>query len=151
MIKKSFYVFIVFALFGCSTVSIPNYVQDKNPYKKIIYSPYDDVLMAVMQTIEDAGWTITSSKDPVIFEQSKIIDSNAKQTLLFTDTRSFPVVVGTRYAKLNAYIRFAAVNETEVELRYLTVNSVLFKSFNSYKHDMAVERMFKNVEKHLNP
>ena len=52
---------------------------------------------------------------------------------------------------MNAYVHEIANSEIEVEIRYLTVTSMMFKSFYGYKKDQAVERIFSKIEESLHP
>jgi len=147
--RKILSVFLLLVLTGCSSVRVPNYIQDRHPYKRTFYVQFDKVRETAIQTFEEFGWTIKKESEPALFERERESGSSGKQTLLLTEIRETSLFIGSRYARLNAYLRETANNETEVELRYLTVTSVPFKSFNMYKNDGAVERIFKHIEEEL--
>jgi hypothetical protein len=147
--RKVLSVFLLLALGGCASVTIPNYIQDKYPYKRTFYAPFDQVREAAVQTFGEFGWTIGKESEPALFERERESGSS-KQTLLFTEIRQTSFFVGSRYARLNAYLRATADHETEVEIRYLTVTSVPFKRFHHYKNDRAIERIFRHIEGKLN-
>jgi len=57
--------------------------------------------------------------------------------------------LGTRYARINTYVQTGTDNTVDLELRYLTISSILFKEFYSYKKDRYAERFFKIFEENL--
>lgn len=146
--KKILFVFLLLALGGCASVTIPNYIRDRYPYKRTFYAPFDEVRAAVVQTFEELGWRIGRESEPALFERQR--ESGRRQTLLFTEIRQTSLFVASRYARINAYVAATADNETEVEIRYLTVTSMPFKRFDGYRNDRAVKRIFKHMEKTLN-
>ena len=148
-IKKIVLVFLLVNMTGCASITIPNYIQDKNPYEKVFYASFDTVREVTTKAFEESGWTVEKESEPALFERERDLKSGTKQTLIFTEVRQVPFFVGSRYARVNAYIHETANNETQVEIRYLTVTSVMFKSFYGYKHDQAVEYLFSKIEKNL--
>jgi len=150
MPKKILLILVSLCLFGCSTVNIPKYIKDEKPYKQIVYANFEETLEAATKALSDAGWEIISKSDPNVFEHSASKDPNGQHLLLFTDVKELPLFLGTRYARINTYLRSTSrANETEVEIRYLTVNSVAFASFKNYKHPVAIERIFNDIKNYL--
>lgn len=148
--KKVLSVLLLVTLIGCASINIPNYIQDKHPYKRTLYASFDKVHEMTVQTLEDFGWRIERESDPGLFERERENgESRNKQTLIFTEIRKTSLFVGSRYARMNAYLRETADNATEIEIRYLTVTSALFKSFNDYRNDRAVERILDRIEEAL--
>ena len=146
--KKFFLLLIIFMLSGCTTVNIPNYIQDKNPYKQTYTASFENVLMAASKALEHSGWVVTNKYDPAVFEQNKELNfSGAKQLMLSTNVRQTPFIFGTRYGRVNAYIRTIDEKSTEVEMRYVTVTSIPFKNFNSYRNDRAIKHILDSIEK----
>lgn len=137
---------LLFCLVGCSSVNIPNYIPDKHPYKKTFYGEYSEVLKAAEQTLKEYGWEITGRADPNVFERTASGDKIGEQTLLFTRIRETSLVVGSRYARLNAYIRSGDDHSCEVEIRYVTVSSTTVKNFYNYRKDNLIEKMFNRIE-----
>jgi len=149
-ISTSILIFLLAVLTGCTTVSIPSYLHDKNPYKKTFYSAYDQVLNATKMVLEDKGWVISGTSDPSVYERNKVIgDFKGQSTLIFTDVRQMGLFFGSRYARVNVYVTENPNNATEVEVRYLTVNSMTVKTFENYKHDASVKNIFNAIEKRL--
>lgn len=150
--KNILSIVLLLTLVGCATVTIPNYIQDKNSYKRTFYADFDKVRQAVVQTLEEFGWMVEKESDPSVFEQGRGSQASDQQTLIFTRIRQTSVFVATRYSRLNVYIQAAEENNAnEVEIRFLTVTSVSFKDFNNYKHDKAVERIYKHIDGKLKP
>ena len=144
---KKFLLFLTMFLVGCTSVNIPNYIPDKYPYKKTIYGDYAKVFKATEQTLNEFGWMITGRADPSVFERSTSEGSRpTQQTLLFTKVRETSLVVGSRYARLNAYVRSSDDKTCEVEIRYVTISSTSVKNFYNYRKDHLIERMFKRIE-----
>lgn len=150
MMKKYFLFSLLVFLIGCASIDIPNYIKDENPYRKNFNASYDDVLEATKQALTDSGWEITKSSDPAIYDQSLVLKKEGKQVLIFTDVRELGLVVGTRYARINTYVQSIQDDVTEVEIRYITANSVGFKTFYNYTHDQSVKRLFYLIERKLN-
>lgn len=144
--KKIFLVLCAVVLAGCVSAKIPTYLKDNVPYKKNFYAGYDETLAAVEQTIADLGWKVASKSDPTIYEAQVVTDDiNRQEILIFTEIRQMPFMLGTRYSKMNIFVRRLS-ETTEIEIRYVTITSTLFKSFESYKHDAAVARVFEHIE-----
>jgi len=148
--KKILCVFLLLVLAGCASVSIPHYIQDKYPYKRTFYAQFNEVREIVMRAFERSGWAIEKESEPALFERESGLRSGGKETLFFSKIRQTSLFVGTRFSRVNAYVRASSDNETEVEIRYVTVTSAAFKNFNDYKNDRAVERIFKYIEERLN-
>lgn len=149
--KKFLVIILVLTISGCASVTIPNYIQDKSPYKQTYYAPFNIVQESAIKALEDFGWAIEKESDPALFERRRDIgNSNQEQTLLFTKIRQFSFFIGSRYTRLNLYLRVTADKATEVEIRYLKVTSVLFKNFYRYRSDHYVDRIFKRIEEGLN-
>ncbi len=148
--KKILSIISCLILSGCSTVNIPSYIQDKHPYEKKFYASFDKVLKATKETLQDFGWKIVEEADPSAFEVAKKSDNPQSQhVLLFTGIRQTSLFLGSRYARLNIYVEAINDTTTGLDLRYVTVNSIPFKSFTSYQNNRAVERIFAHIEKKL--
>ncbi len=148
--KKLLGVLMLLTLVGCATIAIPKYLQSEKPYKKTFYARFEDVLPATIRTLEADGWKIVERADPDVYEMRAGEDIHqGKQILLITNIRKLPVFVASRYARLNVYVTAGVENSTEVEIRYLTVNSVTFKTFRDYTHDQKVERLFKKIDDNI--
>ena len=143
-------VLFVLIFSGCSTTQIPGYIVDKYPYKKTFLADFDEVLKAATETFKDLGWTIVKTADPAEYERVQAAEEpSARQVLLFTEIRQDSLFIGTRYTRLNAYLRQTQDKTTEVEIRCLTANAFFFKTFYHYKNNKAAERMFKHIQRLL--
>ncbi|MDO8581163.1 MAG: hypothetical protein Q7S13_06760 [Candidatus Omnitrophota bacterium] len=149
--KRSWFLILLLTLVGCTTVTVPGYIQDQYPYKRNVYGEFDQVLKATVKAFEAYGWQITNSSDPALYEQGKEMAQGAgQQVLLFTDMREHNFFIGTNYYRLNAYVRSLSNGEAEVELRYFKMTSLPFKNFSHYRHDKLVGRILTRIEKELN-
>lgn len=146
---KKIFLICLLSVFGCATATIPLYLPNKKPYVKRFYATYDDTLAAVNETLKDLGWTVEKTTDPTVYEQPREEVYEGGQMLLLTAIRETRLVVGTRYARMNIYLR-SQKTLSEVEIRYLTVNSMTFRSFKDYTNDSEVKRIFGHLEEILN-
>ena len=147
--RRFFLITMVLMLSGCASVSIPNYIYDEHPYKRTVYAPFDKARDATAQTFEEFGWMVEKESNPSLFEREKVGEEGKRQTLILTEVRQSYFFLGSRYSRVNAYLREIADKETEIEIRYLRVTSILFKSFYHYTNDKMVERIFNHIEQKL--
>lgn len=142
--------FVLLTFMGCSTAHIPSYIQDKSPYKQTFYGTYEEVLNATLQALEDHGWLVERTTDPSVYERSKTtVDPNARSVLIMTKVKKYPKMTGSRYGRLNIYLVTNTSESTDLEVRFLTVNSLTFKSFKNYRHDDGVQALFQSIEKKI--
>ena len=150
LMKRALLILMSIFLVGCASTQVPSYVKDTNPYKFKLYASYPKSLTATKQALESNGWSIQSVSDPGIFEQEKKkTDPNTQQILLITNTKDIPMFLGTRYARLNVYLTSADVNQTDLEIRYVTINAAMFGSFENHKHPIAVDNLYNDIDKLL--
>ncbi len=148
--KKLFLLLLAFVLTGCSTVKIPEYIQDENPYTKNFFSSYPATLKAVQEVLSDLGWVIEELKDPSVYERSEGLDDPfSEKVLLITEVKEKAFVVGTRYSRLNVYVSSIEQDKTVVEVRFLTVTAMPYSSIRSYEHEFSAERILKKIEEKL--
>jgi len=141
---------LILTLGGCASINIPNYIHDKHPYQQTYYASFDKVHNATIEALKDLGWAIEKETDPALFERTRETKNESRQQILiFTEIRQLLFFVGSRYARVNVYLQITADKATEVEIRYVTVTSMLFKSFYDYKNKKAVNRIFKRIEENL--
>lgn len=141
---------VVLSIAGCTSVEIPPYVQDKNPYIQKFYAGFDEVLNAATITLEGQGWKIEKQTDPSVYELTKLSDgSPSREILVVTQVRMTSFFLGTRYSKLNVYVRALTERSTEVEVRSLNITSLPFKSFRGYKRDRFVKKFFDQIQSRL--
>ncbi len=137
-------------LTGCATTDIPSYLQPKKPYLKRYYANYEKSLSSVKTILAELGWTLEESTDPGVYEHTRFNDLDENQLLLVTAVRPTPMLVGTRYARMNIYLR-SKKDVTEVEVRYLTTTSTALNNFSTYNNDSAVKRFFERLTDVLPP
>jgi len=149
--RKVLSLFLVLTLAGCASVTIPNYIQDKNPYKRTFYSDFTYTKNTVLQTLKEFGWAVEQEADPGTFDRAmESVAGQGEQVLLFTRVRQTSFFIGSRYARMNIYLRVLSDKATEVEIRYLNITTVPFKHFHDYTNDASIERLFKHIEGLLN-
>lgn len=134
---------------GCVSVQIPQYLQDKHPYKREYFASYDKTLEAVKKVLKNNEWKIASTADPVVFEAAQNKSSEDQRILLFTESRQTSMFLFSRYSQLNIYVR-ALMNATEVEIRYAAVVPVPFKQFRTYRNDSFVHKLLDQIADWLN-
>lgn len=141
---------IVVSLFflGCATANIPIYLPEKKPYAKRFYADYDAILSATETTLKDLGWSIEDQVNPSVYEAARSTDLNEKQLLVVTAVRQLPFFVGTRYARINIFLRSRA-GISEVEIRYLTVSTIAFMKMRDYSNDAESRRIFGKIDEVL--
>lgn len=146
MTKKFICLLALFSLMGCTSTMIPIYVVDKYPYKKTSLAGFDETLQAAKETFKDFGWAIARETQPSEYERSAADREGSRQILLLTEIRQTSLFIGTRYLRLNVYLRETQDKTTEMEIRYLAVNAFFFKTFYHYKNDKLAERIFKHIQ-----
>ena len=140
---------LIFACAGCVSVQIPQYLQDKYPYKKEFYANYEETLSTVKKILKSSGWTISSTSDPSVYEEnSQNKYSQGQKILIFTQEKQTSMLLFSRYTLLNIYVR-ALKNSTEVEIRYEALTPFPFKQFRSYRNDSFVNKLFSQIAQRL--
>ena len=137
--------FYVLACAGCVSVQIPQYLQDKHPYKKEFYANYEETLAAAKKILKNSGWVISSTSDPSVFEETpQNKHPEGRNVLIFTQEKQTSMLLFSRYTHLNIYVR-ALKNSTEVEIRYESVTPFPVKQFRSYRNDSFVNKLFNQI------
>lgn len=140
------FVCVVFLLAGCVSASLPQYLSDKNPYKKEFFVSYEKSVETVKASLAELGWKITAEGDADVYERNT--SPEEKRVIIFSEIRQTPMFLGSRYARLNVIVR-GVQDKTEIEIRYVTITSVLFRNMESFKNDAAVQRIFEHIKKNL--
>lgn len=148
MMRKLSISFLILFLAGCSTTVIPEYLQERGPYSRRVYGDHPKILSAVKQSLEDMGWAIEKEADPADYEQAFEKNPQGEQILIITGTRATPMFLGTRFARMNIYIR-CGNDVADIQVRYMTITSAFFQNFKSYRNDAAVERFLTRIEEQL--
>jgi len=148
--KKISLILALMFLTGCATTSMPSYLQPKKPYIKRYYSNYEKTLPSVKSVLAELGWVLEESTDPGVYEHTRFNDLDENQLLLVTVVRPTPMLVGTRYARMNIYLR-SKKELSEVEVRYLTTTSTALNNFSTYNNNSAVKRFFTRLDEVLPP
>lgn len=148
--KKILFGILLLSLAGCASVTIPRYIHDKHPYERTFFVSFEEAKQAVIGALDETGWLVEHESEPSLYERDKGIYGEREQILIFSRIRQMSFFLGTNYARVNAYIREVADKECELELRYMKVTTVVFKDFQGYKNDRAVESIFRAIEAQLN-
>lgn len=148
--KKFSLILACLFLVGCATTNMPSYLQPKKPYIKRYYSNYEKTLSSVKSILTELGWGLEESTDPGVYEHTRFNDLDENKLLLVTAVRPTPMLVGTRYARMNIYLR-SKKEVSEVEVRYLTTTSTALNNFSTYNNDGAVKRFFSRLDEALPP
>ncbi len=138
---------MVVILSGCASIRIPNYIDDKHPYKKIFYASFEDTLLASRKALEESGWKVKEVTDPALYEHNRA-GAAEKQGLIFTETQHVSRILYTRYYTLNVYLT-GQKDSTEMDVRYLVQTSFLLKTWEGYKNDRLVNQFFNRISFHL--
>ncbi|MFP4472242.1 MAG: hypothetical protein ACLFPX_00020 [Candidatus Omnitrophota bacterium] len=132
---------------GCTSTRLPNYVQAEKPFTKRVYADYESAVTAVKMTLDDLGWEIAEEAAPEVFEVETDVQ-DTEQILLITELRATRMFFATRYARINVYVRSSG-EISEVELRYMVVNSMAFWKPRSYGSQSLADRFFELLGKNL--
>ncbi|MCA9400348.1 MAG: hypothetical protein KC713_01880 [Candidatus Omnitrophica bacterium] len=136
---------------GCSGVVSPNYIKDIHPYTKKFYANFGQVRTALTTVLQDKGWSITKTTDPITYEHESIIEQSRTQRLLiFAEYIDQSLLTPDTEERINIFIRTSADMTTEVEIRYQSVTSLMVKNIVRYKSDRFVEEIFQACEELLN-
>lgn len=138
------------AVCGCTSINVPNYVKDEHPYERSFYAPFAKVKAATDEALAEYGWTVIRESDPALFEVDRASEGGAQsQTLMFTEIRQTNFFVGSKYTRLNAFLRPLPDGATQVEIRYLGISSILFKKSYQYRNDKAINRILDAIEEKI--
>ena len=145
--KRILNILMLLALGGCASITVPNYVRDEYPYKRLIYAPFERVRDNTEKTLGHYGWTVAKESDPALFEvERRKTADGVPQTLMFTEVRQTFFFIGTTYTRLNIFLSVLPDGATEIEMRYLGILSVVFKKFYDYRNDKAMKRILDTIE-----
>ena len=148
--NKILLILALMAVSGCASINVPNYVKDEHPYKRSFYAPFEKVRAAADGALAEYGWTVIRESDPALFEVDRASEGGAQpQTLMFTEIRQTNFFVGSKYTRLNAFLRPLPDGAIEVEIRYLGISSILFKKSYQYRNDRAVNRIMAAIEQKI--
>lgn len=145
--KRVFFIVFCVLATGCTRIELPNYIKDVHPYDRRVYAPFEKTLKATSKVLDETGWTITTSSEPSVFERAKYaVSPDTKQIMLFTKVKHTPLILWSTYKRINVILRSAGENATDVEVRHVTVTSIPFKSFYSYKKDRVANQLLEKIE-----
>ncbi|MBF0385659.1 MAG: hypothetical protein HQL27_07275 [Candidatus Omnitrophica bacterium] len=150
MLKKLPSFLLLLAVSGCTTITIPKYIKDEAPYSRKFMADFATVQKASVSTLEEMGFKIEDTADPMLYERGQqYAGSPGRQILIFTEIKQIPFFLGTKYTRVNVYLRDIDQATTEVEFRYMTINQLPLKHFYGYKKKGFADKFFKLVAKKL--
>jgi xanthine dehydrogenase molybdopterin-binding subunit B len=110
---------------------------------------FDRTLNATLDALRALGWNIAEISHPSVFEYDREKESPYdQQVLIFTEIQQTPLFLSSRYTNLNVNLR-AMGESTEVEIRYIAITPVIFKSAQSYRNDALVNGIFDRISELL--
>ncbi|HQP10033.1 MAG TPA: hypothetical protein PKV41_01460, partial [Candidatus Omnitrophota bacterium] len=59
--------FLLLTVMGCASITIPSYIRDTNPYRRIFYASFDRTREETRQVLSRAGWAIEKETEPELF------------------------------------------------------------------------------------
>ncbi|MEW5895239.1 MAG: hypothetical protein AB1650_05740 [Candidatus Omnitrophota bacterium] len=142
-----FAVLIIF-IYGCSTVSIPVYLSDKKPCTERFYSGHANVLDAAKQTLVDLGWVIEKEVEPQVYEIDMVFPEEGEAVLLVTGVRKTRLLLGTRYGRMNVYVR-TYQDITEMEVRHFVIADWGIFKRKSFGDKRLASCFFEHVRNYL--
>jgi len=148
--KRIFVVLLILLICGCVTVKIPKYLEDEFPYRQSFNASFEKTFAATLKALKNTGWQVSETTSPLVFGPRKASDKSRKyEVLIFTEIKQTPLFLGSSYVTLNALLRSTDPSHTDVEIRYLSMVAILFKTSKSYQNDKLVERIFDKIELNL--
>ncbi|OGX08257.1 MAG: hypothetical protein A2Z88_07855 [Omnitrophica WOR_2 bacterium GWA2_47_8] len=142
-----FLVLLSFSL-GCVGVKIPKYLSQKSPYAKKLYVNFEEAVRLTEKALTDLKWSIDEKVDPAMYEQDMAsLEPDQKRIMIFTKVRQTPLFLGTCYAKMNILLNASNDGTTQMEIRYLTVNSFTVRNIESYKNEAAANKIFEYIDR----
>ncbi len=148
--KRILALILILVICGCVTVRIPKYLEGEFPYRRSFEANFQNTFDATLKALKDSGWKVTETTSPAVFAPGRTSDKTKKyEILVFTEIKQSAMVLASSYVTLNALLRSTDANHTEVEIRYLSMTAMFFKTVNSYQNDRVVGKIFKKIEQIL--
>lgn len=141
---------LLIVLAGCITVQMPQYVKDKNPYRKEFYADYNKTVLATTEALMKLGWKIVKEENPAVFESDSVTGpKEPRQVLIFTNVRQSSMLLSSRYTTINVLVK-EDNEKANVEIRYFSILSTMLRNFESYENDSFVDKIFTEIDKIIN-
>ncbi len=139
---------MLFVFAGCSSVQIPAYIQEKKPFNQRFYAGYPRVVAACQQALLDLGWVVEKEVAPQVFEVVSADSPEGENILLVTETRETRMILGTRYARMNIYVRSKG-DISDVEVRYMVITDLFLYKPKVFGDEAFAQRFFSRMQLHL--
>lgn len=147
---KRFFIAVLFlSVLGCASVSVSGYIQAENPYKRVMYGDFQEVLAAAKGVLVEDGWKIEKETHPALYERNAAYGPEDKDhALIFTDIKQMSRFIYSKYIHLNVYINRTAEG-MEVDVRYGSVVDYHIKKIRRYRDDELVKKILDRIEQKL--
>ncbi len=147
---KKYLNFLVLLFFaGCASVNVPGYIQAENPYKRVMYGNFQDVVQAAKDVLIEDGWQIAKETHPALYERNATYGpEDQEHALIFTNVKQMSRLVYSKFIHLNVYINRTAEG-IEVDVRYGSVVDFYIKKVRRYRNDEFVKKILDRIEQKL--
>lgn len=131
---------------GCSSRHAPLYVQERYPYREIVYQPYDSTAEAALRALKKMRFRVVSVADPLDYERSWQIERGEHQ-LILAERKSRNLLMSPVRERLNVYLRKGEDRlTTELEIRYSKSTLLGFRKIHNFRNDELVKKYIKAVQ-----
>jgi hypothetical protein len=140
------FILIISILFvGCTTVSIPQYLEMEHAYQRQFSANFDQVLSAALETLSKFGWRIDREEASYLIDNAQENENQRRQVVLFTRIKQKALFLASRYSSLNVIIK-ELDQSVSVQIVYFSVLSTAFRNTETYKNDDLVNNMFSHIQ-----
>ncbi len=148
--KRTVAVFLMFILAGCVTVKVPKYLEGEFPYRKSFTANFDRTFAATLGALKETGWKVSETTSPAMLAPRSPAEQEKRyRVMIFTEFKQSPLFLASSYESLNVLVNSADSSHTDVEIRYLMMTALPFKTVNSYQNDRLMEKIFRKIENNL--
>lgn len=150
--KKMFFLLVLFFLFGCVTIQMPESIKEEFAYKKSFNCDIDKSIKAVKKTLEDLGWKVADISRSKLIKEDRTSDNKPRYlAYIFTEIKQIQLFLTSSYSTFNVRLEALDETHTEIAIRYLSVMPIppFYNKKISYKNDKLVDRIYANIEKYL--
>jgi len=143
-------IFLILMLAGCVTVKVPKYLQDEFPYRQSFAANFDQTFTATLKALKETGWRVSETTSPAMMAPRDVSDKEKRyQVMIFTELKQSPLFLASSYESLNVLVSSADATHADVEIRYLMMTALPFKTVNSFQNDRLVKKIFKKIATQL--
>jgi len=129
---------------------MPKYLEGEFQYTKKFNADFNRVFASTVRALENLGWKVVETHGSPV---SNIDRSRKKEHsgLIFTEIKQRSLFIFSTYLTLNAHVKSIDENNSEVEIRYLsiTVFPPLFKRWQVDRNDGLVKKIYRKISGYL--